>query len=95
LTAQGVRAYSVKPELYETGVVKAFSPNGHELRAYNAERTICDVIRSRRHVEIQDFQTAMKGYVKRKDKNLPLLMRYAKMFRIERILRQYLEVLLP
>lgn len=95
LTAQGVKAYSVKPELYKTGVVKVFSPNGHELRVYNAERTICDLIRSRNNVEIQDLQTAMKEYVKRKDKNLPLLMRYAKMFRVEKILRQYLEVLLP
>ena len=95
LTAQGVRAYSVKPELYELGVVTVLSPNNHELKVYNAERTLCDVIRSRSNIEIQDMQTAIKEYVKRKDKNLPLLMRYAKMFRVERILRQYLEVLLP
>jgi len=95
LKAQGVKVYSVKPELYELGVVKVLSTNGHMLNVYNAERTICDIIRSRSNVEIQDLQTAMKEYVKRKDKNLPLLMRYAKMFRIERILRQYLEVLLP
>lgn len=95
LTAQGVKVYSVKPELYETGVIKILSPNGHMLNVYNAERTICDVIRSRSNVEIQDLQTAMKEYVKRKDKNLPLLMRFAKLFRVERILRQYLEVLLP
>ena len=94
LTALGVKVYSVKPELHEAGVVIVFSPNGHELRAYNMERTICDLIRSRSNVEIQDLQTAIKEYVKRTDKNLPLLMRYAKMFRIEKILRQYLEVLL-
>lgn len=95
LKAQGVKVYSVKPELYELGVVKVLSPNNHELKVYNAERTICDVIRSRSNIEIQDMQTAMKEYIRRKEKNLPLLMRYAKMFRVERILRQYLEVLLP
>jgi len=61
---------------------------------YNAERTICDLVRSRRNIEIQDLQSAVKGYVKRKNKNIPLLMRYAELFSVEKIIRQYLEVLL-
>jgi hypothetical protein len=58
------------------------------------ERTICDLIRSRRDIEIQTFQTAMKLYSRRQDKNLRTLMQYASLFRVEKILRQYLEVLL-
>jgi predicted CopG family antitoxin len=45
-------------------------------------------------IEAQDLQTAIKEYVRRKDKNIPLLMRYAKAFSVEKIIRQYLEVLL-
>ena len=41
-----------------------------------------------------DFQGALKMYARRKDKDLRTLMRYAGMFRVEKILRQYLEVLL-
>lgn len=37
---------------------------------------------------------ALKQYAKRKDKNLGLLMKYAAMFHVEKILRPYLEVLL-
>ena len=42
----------------------------------------------------QTFQDALKQYAKRKDKDLRKLMRYAQMFRVEKLLRQYLEVLL-
>lgn len=94
LKEQGVKIYRIKPGLYELGVTQAQSPGGHTVRLYNAERTICDIIRSRRNVEIQDFQTALKEYVRRKDKNIPRLMEYAEQFHVETILRKYLEVLL-
>lgn len=64
------------------------------LRIYDKERTICDVLHSRNHIEMQTFQDALKAYARRKDKNLRTLMYYAKLFRVEKILRQYLEVLL-
>ena len=53
-----------------------------------------DLIRSRSGIEMQTFQDALKQYAKRKDKDLRKLMRYAQMFRVEKLLRQYLEVLL-
>lgn len=61
---------------------------------YDMERTICDLIRSRNHIEMQTYQDALKQYARRKDKNLRNLMNYAQLFRVEKILRQYLEVLL-
>ena len=42
-------------------------------------------------MEMQTFQGALKMYARRKDKDLRTLMRYAGMFRVEKILRQYLE----
>ena len=94
LTAGGVRVYKVKPDLFEEGIIAARSPSGHNLRTYNAERTLCDLVRSRRNIEIQNVQTVIKEYVRSKEKNIPLLMRYAKAFSVEKIIRQYLEVLL-
>ena len=61
---------------------------------YDLERTMCDLIRSRSNFEIQDFNTAIKSYVQRSDKDLNRLMVYAKSFRIEKVIRQYMEVLL-
>ena len=94
LTKQGVKVYKIKEELFDIGITEANSPAGHALRVYNLERTICDLVRSRRNIEIQDFQTAIKEYVRSKEKNLPLLMQYAKLFSVDKIIHQYMEVLL-
>ena len=94
LTNNGIKVYKIKVELFGEGLIQAQSPSGHSLRTYNPERTICDLLRNRRNIEIQDLQTALKEYVRLKDKNIPLLMRYAKSFSVEKPIRQYLEVLL-
>ena len=94
LSALGVKVYSIKKELFELGLTEVQSPNGHKLKCYNAERTICDILRSRKNIEIQDLQAALKTYTKSKSKNIPLLMRYAKELHVDKILRRYLEVLL-
>lgn len=94
LQEDGVQVYTVKKELHEVGVTTAKTPFGHSVPVYDMERTICDLLRSRSHIEIQVLQDALKQYARRKDKNLRTLMRYAAMFHVEKMLRQYLEVLL-
>ena len=94
LKAEGLSVYTIKPELYEVGLTTGQTPFGHTIPVYDMERTICDLLRSRSSMEIQTFQGALKMYARRKDKDLRTLMRYAGMFRVEKILRQYLEVLL-
>ena len=94
LSKQGIKVYKVKSDLFDEGIVEARSTSGHTVRTYNAERSICDLFRSRRNIEIQELQEAIKTYVQLKEKNIPQLMRYAKAFSVEKIARQYLEVLL-
>lgn len=94
LKADGIMAYTIRPELYEIGITTALTPFGHTVPTYDMERTICDLFRNRSSIEIQTFQNALKQYVRRKDKDLRKLMRYAAMFRVEKKLQQYLEVLL-
>lgn len=94
LKADGIAVHTLKPELHEIGITHLQTPFGHTVPVYDMERTICDVIRCRNNIEIQTLQGALKQYVLRKEKNLHVLMRYAGLFRIEKILRQYLEVLL-
>ena len=54
----------------------------------------CDLVRSRSSIEVQDFNAVLKAYVGRKDKDLNKLMKYAKLFRVDKIIRNYMEVLL-
>ena len=94
LKAEGLSVYTIKPELFDVGVSSGQTPFGHTVPVYDMERTICDLLRSRSRIEIQTFHGALKAYARRKDKNLRALMQYAGMFKVEKILRQYLEVLL-
>lgn len=94
LLRQGVKVYKVKQELFNEGVIMAASQSGHLVRTYNAERTICDLFRSRSRIEIQDLQTAVKEYIRSNEKNIPQLLRYARAFSVEKHVQQYLEALL-
>jgi len=94
LTKQGIKAYKVREELFDESIAEVRSSSGHTVRAYNAERTLCALFRSRRNIEIQKLQDAVKAYIRLKEKNIPQLMSYAKSFSVEKIARQYLEVLL-
>lgn len=94
LKAEGVQVFTVKEELHGVGLTTAKTPFGHTVPVYDMERTICDLLRSRNRMEKQSFQGALKAYARRKDKDLRTLIRYAGMFRVEKLLRQYLEVLL-
>ena len=94
LKEDGIKVYTVKKELHGEGIVMMQTSFGNVVPVYNMERTICDIIRNRNNTEIQTLQTALKQYAKRKDKDLRLLMQYAVNFRVDKILRQYLEVLL-
>ena len=93
LTAEGVKVYTVKKELHLLGICEMMTPFGHSVPVYNMERTMCDLVRSRNNIETQDFLCAMKEYARRKDKNLPRLMQYAKTFHVEKIMIQYMEIL--
>lgn len=94
LQEDGFQVYTVKKDLHEIGIIAMQTSFGHSVPVYDMERTICDLLRSRKNVEMQVFQDALKQYAKRKDKNLRMLMKYAAMFHVENILRPYLEVLL-
>jgi hypothetical protein len=94
LANQNVKVYTIQESLLNIGLTRALSPAGHELRVYNPERTICDLLRSRKNIEIQEFQTGLREYVRKKDKDLLLLYKYAKLFSVEKTLRQYMDVLL-
>jgi predicted transcriptional regulator of viral defense system len=88
------KVYYVKPELWDIGVTSVPSKMGHTVRAYDAERTICDILRSRNRIDDQIVASAMKSYAARQGQDLKRLGKYAVLFRVTAILRKYLEVLL-
>ena len=83
LKADGIRVYTVKKELHGVGIITMNTPFGNPVPVYDAERTVCDIIRSRSGIEMQTFQDALRRYAKRRDRDLRKLMRSALLLRVD------------
>lgn len=94
LKADGIIVFTIKEELYEMGVTMMETSFGRPIRAYDMERTICDMVRSRNRVDRSLLTDAMQRYAQRKDRNISLLLHYANQLNVQTMVRQYLEVLL-
>lgn len=94
LRNKGISVYQVKEEWFNIGKALAKTAFGNEVPVYDAERTICDLIRVKNKKDPQMFAYAIKEYVKSKNKNLQRLIKYAAIFGIEKEVRFYMEVLL-
>lgn len=88
------KVYYIKPELFELGKTMLVTPSGNYVAAYDLERTVCDIIRSRNKLGTETFLSALKLYAANPKKDLNKLNSYAKKMRISNVLRRYLEVLL-
>lgn len=94
LVQDGIKVFTVKKEMLNLGKEFVKTSLGHEIPVYDRERTICDLVRSRSWFEIQDYQTAMKNYLRGNNKDLNKLIEYAKFFHVDKKIREYMEVLL-
>lgn len=91
---QQCKVYYVKRELFDLGRCTAKTPAGNDVPAYDLDRTVCDVLRSRSRVGTETLLAALKLYAADPRKDLNRLSSYASAFHIENVLRQYLEMLL-
>ena len=94
ILSEDCKVYYVKPEIHNLGLCFAMSKMGNKVKAYDIERTVCDILRRRSRIDNQTLAEAIKSYTAHKDKNWNKLREYAEIFRMTKILRQYLEVLI-
>ena len=94
LKDEGVKVYTVKKSIHQLGVIEMKTQFGRDIKVYNRERTICDIARNRNNMDIAILNDGIKRYLESKDKNIPLLMRYAEKLDIQNVLRNYVEILL-
>ena len=92
--AEGILCSGAKEPYYSLGLTKAQTPGGNTVAVYNAERTLCDLLRARDRVDVGVVADGFKCYAVQKEKNIPLLSQYAKTLKVEQKLRSYLEILL-
>lgn len=87
--------YHENTRLFGVGIIDGVSPTGTPLRLHDRERSVCDLVLSRKRglADTQLLRDTMKAYFGFREKNLPQLMRYAVVMGITNELQTYLEVL--
>lgn len=90
----GIYVYFIKNDLLNLGVEYGKTPFGRNIRVYNKERTICDIVRNRNVINSAIINEGIRRYLSKKEKDIPKLLQYAEKFRVEKIIRQYVEVLI-
>jgi len=88
------KIYYIKPELFELGKTSLITPAGNQVPAYDLERTICDIVRSRNKIGTETFIAALKMYALSSKKDLNKLSVYSRKMHVINVVRKYLEVLL-
>jgi predicted transcriptional regulator of viral defense system len=87
-----VKVHYFTPGLYHTGVDEV-EIRGQKVRIYSPEKTLCHCVRYRDQIGIDIAVEALKNYLKKKDRNLSLLMKYAKECGVKDQMKHYLEAM--
>ena len=90
----GVEVRTCADDVLGLGLTTVTTLYGNEVRAYDLERTLCDIVRGQRVVDVQVVNPAMKQYVRSGERDVQKLLGYARALGVERKIRNYLEVLL-
>ena len=67
---------------------------GNNVKVYDMEKTICDLVKNKVHIESEVYIKAIRKYIRKKDKNIFKLFKYARIMKIEKEVNELMEVLL-
>lgn len=90
----GIEVRTCADDVLDLGLSAVETPYGNMIKAYDLERTLCDLLRGRQFADVQIVNPAMRRYVRSKGKNIQKLLGYAHALGVEKKIRAYLEVLL-
>ena len=78
---------------YYTGI-EIIEDGKNRFRIYDIEKTVVDIVYYREKIGIEETKEVLTSYLRRSDRNLNRLIRYAEMLKCGNIMKRYLEVLL-
>jgi len=91
LPPERIKMYYWTKSLFDFGI-ETIHMEGGTIRITNAERTVCDLVKYRNKTGKDTMMETIRAYLQRKDKNLTMLLQYARLLRVEKIIRPYLEM---
>ena len=84
--------FYVSEDIYDLGLTETDTPMGNKVRVYDIERCICDIIRSKKRMDSEHIKYSIREYIKRKDKDLVKLSKYAEKMGIKKEVMNYMEI---
>lgn len=75
--------FYVSDNIIDLGLCEVQTPDGHIVRAYDLERSICDIIRSKNRMDFEQVKKSVRLYMHCKDKDLKKLSLYSKKMGID------------
>jgi predicted transcriptional regulator of viral defense system len=87
-----IRVFHFSQEPYQAGI-EEHEIDGVKVKIYSREKTITDCFKFREKIGMDIALEALRDYLKQPRPNVSLLMKYAKVNRVEKGLRPYLEAL--
>jgi predicted transcriptional regulator of viral defense system len=86
-----ISLYYWQKKYHELGVVRQ-KINGYTVNIYDLEKSVCDAVKYRTKIGVDVSSEILKNYLKRRDRNISKLIEYAKVMRIEKVLKSYLDI---
>ena len=85
--------FYVDNDIYELGLIEVKTPMGNKVKAYDIERCICDIIRSKNRIDLELIKYSVRKYLKRKDKDLNKLSLYAEKMGIKDVVMTFIDMM--
>jgi predicted transcriptional regulator of viral defense system len=86
-----IQTHRFSSEAYKSGIEEHLI-DGVSIKVYSPEKTLADCFKFRNKIGMDVVLEALKLYKTRKQFNLGELLKYAKVCRVEKVMRPYLEV---
>ena len=90
---QNIRLHYINADKWSVGITETLSPDGNKVRLYDKERCIIDLIKRKDKMDKQIYLHALREYFADGKNDYAQLIRYAKIFHIERPVRDYMDIL--
>jgi predicted transcriptional regulator of viral defense system len=87
-----IKLYSFSGARFELGVIEKATEAG-VIKVHDREKTICDAVRFRNSLGLDIAMEALREYLKGRGRDIPRLLEYARLLRMEGSIRGYLEAL--
>lgn len=84
--------YYYADDRFKTGIETVQEGRNH-FKIYDVEKTVVDIVCFREKVGIEETKEILVNYLRRKDRNLNRLLRYAETLKCGEVMKTYLEVL--